>query len=318
MVACAVANLALTVPCSLRHAAALEGLPPARRALVEEALSVRLSWIDHGLFTSDSAEKTLFEEGPSPQPAPTDWYHPVLAAKRTARSIRHSRLLTSEEERHLFLRYNYARCRAAQAVEAFRTHASRAMAESIALWYGRVKENRDLLARANLALVLSMARRNTGRYLDLGELISEGNLALLHAIDGFDVSRGFKFSTYACRAMLKAFRRLLARVSRYHAVFPAEFDSTLEQPTIQDDSEDRQAVVAELQRILLDNRARLSEIEQTIIQSRFALCRNSGAPAMTLEEVSQIIGVTRERVRQIQNQALAKIRAALECGSSLR
>ena len=189
MVACAVADLSLTVPCSLRHAAALEALPPAARSLIEEALTVRLAWIPNDLFANPSTERMLFEDGLAIAPACTDWYHPMLAAKRTARSSRPSCLLTSEEERHLFLRYNYARCRAARAVEDFRAQASRACAQAIAHWYGRVKHTRDLIARANLAMVLSMARRNTSRHLDLGELISEGNLALLHAIDGFDVAR---------------------------------------------------------------------------------------------------------------------------------
>ena len=315
MAACA--KTALDIPCRPRRVAVLEGLPPCRRALVEEALTVPLAWIANSLFTCACAERSLFEEGPVITPAPTDWYHPVLEAQRAARCPGRSGLLTLEEEKHLFLRYNYARYRTADAVARFPGAPSRERAESIALWYGRVKDTRDLIARANLALVLAMAKSHCGGCVDFSELVSEGNLALLRAIDGFDVARGFKFSTYACRVILKAFCRLATRTGRYRAAFPVECDATFERSDAPDDSEDRELVLAELLRILLDNRAQLSEVEQTVIQSRFALQRGGGAPGMTLEEVSRIVGVTRERVRQIQNKALAKLRAALEKGSLL-
>jgi len=316
MVACA--KPALAAPCRHGHVAALECLPPSSRALVEEALLVPLAWIPNDLFSGPAAERALFEKGPAIAPASTDWYHPVLEAKRAARLPRRSGLLTLEEEKHLFLRYNYARWRTIEAVAGFRAGATRNLAEAIALWYGRLKDARDLIARANLALVLAMAKRHCGGHVDFDELVSEGNLALLRAINGFDVARGFKFSTYACRVILKAFCRMASRQGRYRAAFPTEFDAALERPAVQEDSEDRQSVVAELRRILLDNRARLSEVEQTVLQSRFALDHEPGAPAMTLEEVSRIVGVTRERVRQIQNKALAKLRAALENGTLLR
>jgi RNA polymerase sigma factor (sigma-70 family) len=290
---------------------ALEALPPCRRALVQEALEVSLVHIPNSLFASASAERVLFEEGPEIAPAPTGWYHPVLEARLAGRP-RRSGLLTLDEERRLFLRYNYARRRAADAIARFGAAPSRDLAQAIALWYGRVKDTRDTIARANLALVLAMAKRHSGGHLDFGDLVSEGNLALLRAIDGFDVARGFKFSTYACRVVIKAFCRLAARAGRYRAAFPTEFDAALERPDERDDKEDQQEVVGELLRILNDNRAQLSPVEQTVLQSRFALHGDHGASAMTLEEVSRVVGVTRERVRQIQNKALAKLRAALE------
>ena len=315
MVACA--KPARAAPCRPGRSA-LEGLPPSRRTLVEEALAVRLAWIPNALFTSASAERELFEQGPAIAPAPTDWYYPVLEAQRAARLPRRSSLLTQAEEKHLFLRFNYARYRVADAVARFPADPSPTGAAAIALWYGRVKDARDLIARANLALVLAMAKRHCGGLVDFAELVSEGNLALLRAIDGFDVARGFKFSTYACRVILKAFCRMAARAGRYRAAFPTTFDPALEQSVDRDDAEDRQTVLAELLRILLDNRAQLSQVEQTVIQSRFALHRDGAITAMTLEEVSRIVGVTRERVRQIQNKALAKLRAALEKEPLLR
>jgi len=222
--------------------------------------------------------------------------------------------LSRQEEKHLFLRYNYARWRTIGAVEAFRTQPTRAGAAALALWYGRVKDTRDRLVEANLALVLSLARRTRGRMVDFDELISEGNVALLRAINAFDAARGFKFSTYACPAIVKSFSRLLSKTGRARAVCPVQYDPAMERSTHQETSRDqtRLDTVTALLRILVKNRAQLTDIEQRIIDTRFALHREPDQPTMTLEEVGRVVGVTKERVRQIQNVALAKLRASLQ------
>jgi len=153
--------------------------------------------------------------------------------------------------------------------------------------------------------------------VDFGELVSEGNMALLRSVEKFDCTRGFKFSTYACRAILKSFARVAIRTSRYRGRFPAEFDPTLEKSDLAErkrgDAE--QDCVSELRDILENNTAQLSDVERTVIRERFAL---DAAPSdkpiapKTLEQVGALIGVTKERVRQIQNKALRKIRSALE------
>ena len=167
---------------------------------------------------------------------------------------------------------------------------------------------------ANLALVLAMAKRTRMSEVDFGELVSEGNMALLRAVEKFDAARGFKFSTYACRAILKSFGRFASKSSRYHNAFPTEFDPAMEKS---DYLETRRAgieqdAVEELQRIIGENRAELSTVERTVIEARFALNRGQNSQAMTLEEVGQVIGVTKERVRQIQNKALEKLRLMIE------
>ena len=184
----------------------------------------------------------------------------------------------------------------------------------LALWYGRVRDTREFITQANLALVLAMARRTRISDLDFGELVSEGNMALLRAVEKFDVSRGFKFSTYACRAILKAFSRIATKASRYRRMFPTEFDPTMEKSNYQESrrTDVEQDAVEELQRIIGENRARLSDVERKVIQARFAVNRGQNAEAMTLEEVGRVIGVTKERARQIQNKALEKLRSAIQ------
>ena len=140
-------------------------------------------------------------------------------------------------------------------------------------------------------------------------------MALLRAVDKFDCGRGFKFSTYACRAILKAFSRQGMKLSKHRQRFPTDFDPKLEKSNfieVKRDEFERDAA-EEVRRIVSENRADLSEIERTVIEHRFGLESPAAAEKpMTLEQVGQIIGVTKERVRQIQNKAMEKIRLQLE------
>jgi RNA polymerase primary sigma factor len=299
---------------STRHLAALNGLSDEQKDLVLEALDVNLDYVKNDLFKKASAERELFEEGMPIQAASTSWYHPMMDDDLIAQSAPSSSLLTTEQEKHVFLRYNYARCRAQTAVKKFKLQPGKLVAREVALWYGRVRQNREIITQANLALVLAMAKRTRMSEVDFGELVSEGNMALLRAVEKFDIARGFKFSTYACRAILKAFSRIAMKNTRYRQAFPAEFDPTMEKSNYQETrrADVEQDAVEELQRIIGENRAQLSDVEKTVIQARFAVNQGQDASAMTLEEVGRVIGVTKERVRQIQNKALEKLRATIE------
>src|SRR5690606_39220804 len=139
--------------------------------------------------------------------------------------------------------------------------------------------------------------------------------ALLRSVEKFNVERGFKFSTYACRAILKAFSRTAQKASRYRTRFPVEFEPDLEKSDWAEQKRDmvEEDGVDELKAIVERNLADLSSVEETVIKRRFNWEQEDDAP-LTLEEVGKIIGVTKERVRQIQNKALAKIRQVMEDG----
>ncbi len=299
-------------PTNQKQRAALAALSASERELATEALSVSLDYMPNPLFNKPHAEKELFDEGMDISIAGTGWYHPMAddALSSTAPT---SSLLKANEERHLFLRYNYARMRAGILAEAFKEKPGRKTASSLAMWYARVRDTREIITNANLALVLAMAKRTRMADVDFGDLISEGNMALLRAVEKFDTARGFKFSTYACRAILKAFSRLAVKSNRYHTLFPMEFDPSMERSNEMETRRDGVArdAVEELQRIIRVNGANLSDVERRVIEARFALNRTQDESSMTLEEVGQVIGVTKERVRQIQNRALEKLRETL-------
>ena len=165
-----------------------------------------------------------------------------------------------------------------------------------------------------------MAKRTRLTGIDYSDMVSEGNLALLRSVDKFDCARGFKFSTYACRAILKSFSRVATRTSRYRGHFPTEFDPTLEkgdQLACKRQNVEEECV-DELKSILGQNLAHLNDVEARVIRARFAIDAEVNpadiAKGQTLEQVGTMIGVTKERVRQIQNKALDKLRSALENG----
>ena len=229
-------------------------------------------------------------------------------------------------------------------------------------------EARKTLIKANLRLVVKIAHDFKGLGLPLLDLISEGNIGLMRAVEKFDPAKGAKFSSYAAWWIKQSMRRALANQSRIIRIpvqsagkinkiksirtklteklgrepTDAEIAKDLdysertvaglrladlrtfslhdpiqqgEDGEFQDIIPDRGAqtpdrILSDVESVgrLVDLLSELDERERMILKMRFGL---DGARPKTLEEVSQEIGRTRERVRQIQNQALTKLRELL-------
>lgn len=302
-------------------------LSPRDQQDLRRILAEKSDFTDNEIFASKDAYKVLFDEAPKIKRPDTSWYHPVMetASSQTLRAGRgpSSSLLTAAQERALFLQFNYARYRVHQLKSSIDPERlTFEQAQELLHWFRLAEDRRDLIAQTNLALVLAMAKRTRMSEVDFVDLVSEGNMALLRAVDKFDVGRGFKFSTYACRAILKAFSRSGIKLSRYRQLFPTEFDAKLERSDYMERQRQthEEECVSEIRDILRDNRAELSDIEREVITHRFGIGQppptqpspRHSQTALTLEQVGKIIGVTKERVRQIQNKALEKIRENLE------
>lgn len=292
-------------------------LSPEDRERLHRLLGEPLEYVQHESFADSSTQKQLFGQAiDEAEKAARPWCNSAEAIRASKSCAAAACTLTASQEQKLFLRLNYARFRMASL---FAAHAAKKLtakaARELLWWHGQVEAIRSEIVRTNLPLVLAMAKRTRLGNVDYAELISEGNMALLRSADKFDCGRGFKFSTYACRAILKSFSRVAMRTSRYRGHFPTEFDPSLERSEYQD--QQRQDVemscVDELRDILKANTADLNEVEVKVIQARFAIGQalDDQAPK-TLEQVGMLIGVTKERVRQIQNRALAKLRDQLE------
>jgi RNA polymerase sigma factor (sigma-70 family) len=291
-------------------------IPRAMRQKVEALLEESYAFMDSPIFKQKSIENDLFDFDAEPQLPMVAWYQPTRDEAVDETMAGAPQLMKGNEERMMFLRFNYCKlelCRLQKLIK--KSGLTRKRAEEFLFWHRRFEHFREYLVRTNLALVLAMAKRTRLGDVDFAEIVSEGNMALIRAVDKFNIDRGFKFSTYACRAILKAFSRTALKASRHRTRFPVEFEPEMEKSDWQDRR--RGAVeedcIDELKAIVDRNLADLSQVEETVIRRRFNWKQEDESP-MTLEEVGQIIGVTKERVRQIQNKALAKIRIVMEEG----
>jgi len=307
---------------SITFAGNLRQLTAEGQQALKQILTGKCDFVDNKLFTDRDAQRQIFDEAPPISRPDTSWYHPIMESfsqSRLPKSSVGTTLLTAVQEKALFLQFNYCRYIVAKLRKQIgQNEITLAQAKEILSWHRKAEAYRDQITQTNLALVLAMAKRTRLSEVDFSDLVSEGNMALLRAVDKFDVARGFKFSTYACRAILKAFSRAGVKLSKYRQIFPTDFDPKLEKSDFmarrREGHEDD--CVDEIRRIINENRASLSDIEQSVIEHRFALGHRRevqpDASPLTLEQVGQIIGVTKERVRQIQNKALEKIRQTLE------
>lgn len=310
-------------------------MTPSTRALSQEdqtrvhrVLHEKYEYVDNDLFAlpDDGAVEEIMRK-PDATPRPdTSWYQPVMSSSTSGTQSRNmgSVLLTAAQERVVFLQYNYCRFRVCRLRDELLIEPTidPDLAREMLEWDTKAQELRDQIAQINLALVLAMAKRTRMNEMDFGDMVSEGNMALLRAIDKFDAARGFKFSTYGCRAILKAFSRAGVKLSRYRGLFPTDFDPAMERS---DYSETRRAehemdCADEVKLIVTRNIADLTDVEREVIEHRFNVSKpevKGTQPEhrrLTLEQVGKCIGVTKERVRQIQNKALEKIRLTLEEG----
>ena len=176
-----------------------------------------------------------------------------------------------------------------------------------AAWVQRWIAIRDALIERNVGLVWSMITQFGYANVERDEQGSAAMMALIKSVDAFNPWLGFKFSTYACNAIRRALILVAKKQGKNRVSVSLEFAAQAAQPEVGDPG--LELYTERVSRALAKNLGRLDDRETTVVRSRFPL---DGRRSRTLSEIGNAMGLSKERVRQIQNVALTKLRKVLE------
>lgn len=289
-------------------------LPPEIELTLRQVQARKLremSWdyVGNELFDAPGADALILDPSEPPAAAGTVARVPKDLPPYL-RSLYSTPLLSAEQEQDLFRRYNYLKFKAAKSVRALNVedpaadHLSR-----IASLVKQIESIKQRIIRANLRLVVSIAKKHVGWSPDFYEVISDGNLSLMRAVEKFDYARGNKFSTYASWAIMKNFARSVPEEHYYGRRYITGQDELLDAT-----ADHRIAAVSESDRgrvreLIAAAMKALTQREQEILSGHYGLARAGGA--LTLEQLGRQFGVTKERIRQIEHRAIARLRGLL-------
>jgi RNA polymerase primary sigma factor len=292
----------------MRGAASIRKVVNETRAT--RLLEQKLEYMHDPMFDDPDAAESLLGPMPEapggprskPKSKATEDLPPYLASL-----YGNSVLLTREQEAHLFRKMNYLKFRASKLRETLDPERAR---EGVINEIERLQEEalsvKNQIIRANLRLVVSIAKKRVGPTNNFFELVSDGNMSLIRAVEKFDAGRGFKFSTYASWAIMKNFARSIPEEKthreRYVTGNDMVFQSAPDHRADEFETETEQRRKKETVQTML---RQLNDREQLIIRSRFGI---GGADESTLERIGKQLGITKERVRQIESRAQEKLR----------
>ncbi len=273
-------------------------------------LSLEIDYIYNEQFDDAKAEKEII----APTPESEKKVRPARAPKDLPAylsSLYKVPLLEAPQERHLFRKYNFVKYKADMLRKKLDlNHVRMADVTRIEALLVRSNATKNQIIRANLRLVVSIARKHLpSGAQNLFELISDGNLSLMRAVEKFDYARGYKFSTYGSWAIMKNFARSVPRERYRLGRFMTGQEEALEIAAGLATYDPHEGSLPEIRESLDAVLAQLSPRERAILVGHYGLA-DMGDSA-TLEELGRRLGISKERVRQIEIHALKKLKAML-------
>jgi RNA polymerase primary sigma factor len=217
-------------------------------------------------------------------------------------------LLTPDQERMLFQRMNFLRHQANLHRSRLNPdRPSKARLELVERLIALADWHRDALVQANMRLVFSIVKKFVNQNNAFDDLLSDGIVALIRAVEKFDYDRGFRFSTYATQVVRRNAYRTVVQKQKERS----KMVGGLQELGLDVSDEERQPAISEHRwhelrsrlAVMLDD---LDRREKFIIRARFSL--GSHRKVQTLQALADRLGVSKERVRQLEKRALDKLR----------
>lgn len=283
--------------------------PEVLAKMAKRLLTTELEFIGNPVFASEDAAARIFEDGcliPGELEGAAKGKVPDLPS-HLAR-LCEAKLLTAEEEKLVFQRMNFLKWKANQLRQLLNLESPcdwtvrRIQALLIAAdWY------RDRMVKSNMRLVISIVKKFVNKQNGFDDLLSDGIVALIRAVDKFDFGLGFRFSTYATQVVRRnTYRRVMEKQKERQRVTLSIHESGVDvsdehrSPSM---SEGRWQELRGRLSLMLD---RLDRREKLIVRARFSL--GGHRRVQTLQRLADKLGVSKERVRQLEKRALDKLR----------
>jgi RNA polymerase primary sigma factor len=222
-------------------------------------------------------------------------------------SLYQTRLITKDEEQFYFRRMNWLKFRAATARGRLdRRRATLRQLDQVEAWLAEAETVKAIIITSNLRLVVSIAKKFIDPSNSFEELVSDGNIALMRAVEKFNFALGNRFSTYATYAIQRHFFRMSHKGRQQRTRFVASDDAlkdrAAKEPNTDYCSSEQIGTLKELFTGFLGD---LEPRERQIVIARFGF---DGRPPRTFRELGSQMGVCKERIRQIQTRAMEKLR----------
>ena len=218
-------------------------------------------------------------------------------------------LLTPEQERILFREMNLLKYRA----NVLRSRidpdcAEAATLDAIESQLDQAQKIRDHLIKANMRLVISIVKKFVTPQQSFDDLLSEGIVTLMKAVEKFDFDRGFRFSTYAYRSIVRQVYRTVTLATKEEASYTRDAEEwAFEDADAGSSSSMSDQLWSNLRELMTSLLDQLDRRERFIVRSRYAL--GAHRKVRTFQFLADKLGVSKERVRQLESRAVGKLQA---------